>query len=249
VSVDSSDAEIYAGMRVRGDLAKVEAALESINRWKEKLQSATPRLTLASTFMERNVRQMPDLLDFAARHRFDVYSIQLMETENRDLESEFLGHHLQLTKEMLLETVRRATESPVEVRATLAFRNLLSAMLTPEEYRAITRISEGAAGDLKDEKTSVADRPRNNLESTRGKTLVQKCHYPWYFLLIDTDGDCRPCCWSGMTFGNLNEKPFTEIWNGPASTGMRRDFLNNHIPKACQGKHCRVDLDHFGTME
>ncbi|MBI1292803.1 radical SAM protein [bacterium] len=248
VSVDSSDAEVYAGMRVRGDLAKVEAALESINKWKRALNSETPRMTLASTFMERNVRQMPDLLDFAVRHRFDVYSIQLMETENQDLAGEFLGHHLQLTKEMLLETLRRANDAPIEVRATLAFRNLLSALLTKEEYRAITRISEGASGEVRDEKTQVGA-PRNNLQSTKGKTLVQKCHYPWYFMLIDTDGDCRPCCWSAMSFGNLNEKSFDEVWNSPAAVKMRTDFLNNHIPKACQGKHCRVDMDHFGTLE
>jgi hypothetical protein len=29
---------------------------------------------------------------------------------------------------------------------------------------------------------------------------------------------------------------------------MRKDFLNNHIPRGCQNKHCRVDLDHDGTM-
>jgi hypothetical protein len=30
---------------------------------------------------------------------------------------------------------------------------------------------------------------------------------------------------------------------------MRADFLRNHIPKGCQDKHCRVDLDHEGTRE
>lgn len=246
VSVDSSDPEVYAGMRVRGDLAKVEAAMEAVNRWKEKLNSRTPEMTLASTFMERNVRQMPDLLDFAKRHKFRCYSIQLMETENKDLEGEFLGHHIPLAKEMLLETLRRAQGSGVEIRLTIAFRNLLTAYLSPEEWRAISAVTEGASGELDKVATEEG---KSSKFSTKGKTLVEKCHYPWYFLLIDTDGDCRPCCWTGMSFGNLNKLTFDEIWNGPKAVGMRRDFLNNHIPKACQDKHCRVDLEHHGTRE
>lgn len=249
VSVDSSDPDVYAGMRVRGDLADVEAALERVNHWKDKLNSETPTMTLASTFMERNVRQMPDLLDFAVKHRFKTYSIQLMETENEDLENEFLGHHMQLAKESLLETLRRGEDKPVEIRVNIAFRNLLTHELSLSEWRSITEYTEGAAGE------DVGDHGGNGSEkldssiSTRGKKLIEKCHYTWYFMLIDTDGDCRPCCWTGVTYGNLNQKNFDEIWNGGTPVQMRRDFLNNHIPKGCQDKHCRVDLDHHGTME
>lgn len=244
VSVDSSDPEIYAGMRVRGDLAKVEAALERINHWKDKLGAKLPTMTLASTFMERNVRQMPDLLDFALRHRFQHYSIQLMETENPELEGEFLGNHIALAKEMVLATLKKAEGTTLDVRVHLAFRNLLTASLSLPEFKAISARTDGAPP------TSDANPDaRLNKLSMRGKKLTEKCHYPWYFLLIDTDGDCRPCCWTGMSFGNLNRLDFQDIWNGDRAKKMRGDFLNNHIPKACQGKHCRVDLEHGGTME
>lgn len=237
VSVDSSDPDIYAGMRVRGDLAKVEAALESINKWKDKLNSKHPTMTLASTFMERNVRTMPDLVDFAARHRFTNYSVQLMETENKELEGEFLGHHIDLAKDMVLETLKRAEEKGVEVRVHLAFRNLLTSKLSLPEKKRIDKAVEGAGGD-----------EIQNM-STQGMSLLDKCHYPWYFMLVDTDGDCRPCCWASVSFGNLNDLSWEEIWNGPTSVKMRQDFLDNRIPKSCQGKHCRVDLNHSGTME
>ncbi|MBI3736248.1 SPASM domain-containing protein [Candidatus Sumerlaeota bacterium] len=76
----------------------------------------------------------------------------------------------------------------------------------------------------------------------RNKTLVEKCHYPWYFMLIDTDGDVRPCCWAGTSWGNLNQLSFDEVWNGEGARTMRQKFLNNDIPQSCRGKHCRVDL-------
>lgn len=248
VSVDSSDPEVYAGMRVRGELDKVEAALEAINRWKEKLNSPLPTMTLASTFMERNVRQMPDLLDFAVKHRFHSYSIQLMETENQELEGEFLGHHIPLTKDCLMETLRRAEGKDVDVRVNIALRNLLTFALSGDEWKQLSKVTEGVSGEIEKNDENVFAKKSGDI-STQGKTLREKCHYPWYFLLIDTDGDCRPCCWTGVSYGNLNNKGFEEIWNGEIPTGMRRDFVNNHIPKGCQGKHCRVDLNHHGTME
>ncbi|MEO8377498.1 MAG: SPASM domain-containing protein, partial [Candidatus Sumerlaeota bacterium] len=51
------------------------------------------------------------------------------------------------------------------------------------------------------------------------------------------------------SYGNLNTKSFEEIWNGERILKTRTDFLANHIPLGCQGKHCRVDLEHHGTME
>jgi len=214
VSIDSDEPEMYAAMRVGGDLARVEAGLEAINRWKQRLGSVLPSMTLASTFMERNVRRMPALLDFAARHKIAGYSIQLMEVENPDLEDMFLGRHLELAREMVGETLRRASQHPeIEVRVHMALQNLL----------------DGAgANPLSESASSVP--------------LTEKCLYPWYFLLIDTDGDCRPCCWASASFGNLNSQSFEEIWNGPAAAGMRQAFLANHIPASCRGKHCRVDI-------
>lgn len=247
VSVDSCDPAIYESMRVRGTLEKVEAALESINRWKEKLNSSTPTLTLASTFMERNVRQMPDMVDFALKHKFKELNLQLMEVENEELESEYLGHHLPLLKEMLMKTVRRATEKGLPLKAELGFRNMLSKHLSGEEFFALTRLTQGQTGDATAAETGT-DTGASSF-STQGKKLIEKCHYPWYYMLIDTDGDCRPCCWAGASYGNLNNGDLESVWNGEHTVQMRRDFLNNHIPKGCQGKHCRVDLDHSGTME
>lgn len=253
VSIDSDDPEVYASMRVLGQLEKVEAALERINVWKRKLKRDRPTMTLASTFMERNVRQMPSLVDFAKRHSFTNYSVQLMEMENPELEAEFLGNHLDITREMLLETQRRAEETGMEVRFHLALRNLLTSKLSLPELSKIDQMTDGAAENLGlDAYTEGRDvgceSKKIRALSTRGKHLTEKCHYPWYFLCIDTDGDCRPCCWAGSSYGNLNNKSFDEVWNGEHAVQMRRDFLNNHIPKGCQDKHCRVDLDHTGTL-
>jgi MoaA/NifB/PqqE/SkfB family radical SAM enzyme len=254
VSIDASDPATYSQMRVLGTLDKVEAALDAINRWKERLNSHFPTMTLASTFLERNVRQMPDLVDFAVRHRFQSYSIQLMEIENGELEPGFLGRHVALTKEMLLKTLRHAEGKPVDVRVHLAIRNLLTKSLSLPEWKQVSAFTDDAGSGIEpdmdaNQNPGAGEDTEISALSTRGKHLTDKCHYPWYFMLIDTDGDVRPCCWAAMSFGNLNKLTFDEVWNGRKALAMRGDFLNNHIPKSCQGKHCRVDLNHPGTME
>lgn len=219
VSIDSSDPETYAAMRVGGKLEKVEAGLERVNRWKEKLHSTRPCLVMASTFMRSNIEHLPAMVDFAKRHRFDELSVQLMEIENPDQAPEFLGKHIDLTREMVEKAMRRGEETGQRVNIHLALKNLLT--------------SRGM---------DLQDSPSMKSISTRHMTLIDKCHYPWYYLLVDTDGDVRPCCWASTSWGNLNRDDFQSVWNGELAQTMRRNFLRDHIPASCRGKHCRVDL-------
>lgn len=253
VSVDAVTPELYSQMRVLGSIEKVRSALEAINRWKSKLRSPWPTMTLASTFLERNLREMPALLNFALEYGFETFSIQIMEIENPELEPEFIGHHVELARQVLLDTLRKAEGKPIRISVNLGFRNLISHALSGSERSVVEHYCDGD-GFAQSPGADGADNdcesdPRLVKLSTRGKTLIEKCHYPWYFLLIDTDGDVRPCCWAAASWGNLNRKPFDAIWNSDEAVQMRENFLRNHIPRSCQGKSCRVELGHFGTVE
>jgi len=249
VSIDAVTPDLYSQMRVRGSIEKVEAALESINRWKEILKTPFPTMTLAATFLARNLSEMPRLLDFALKHKFNSYSIQVMEIENEELAPEFIGNHLEMAKEMVLTTLARAEGKPIEISLNLGFRSLLSGVMSPSEMKTLARFMPDDNGMPDETGVLTEENPKLAQWSTRGKTLIEKCHYPWYFLLIDTDGEARPCCWAAISWGNLNRSSLDEVWNSPAAIQMREHFLQNHIPKGCQNKSCRVELFHTGTLE
>jgi len=141
---------------------------------------------------------------------------------------------------MVREALRRGRETGQATRIHLALRNLLTAAAEGRGGGG-GGAGEDPALDLDPPEAIAGSDPLDGL-STRSLTLIEKCHYPWYFLIVDTDGDVRPCCWASISWGNLNREDFTSIWNGPAAQSMRRDFLRNHIPPCCRGKHCRVDL-------
>jgi len=217
LSVDTCDPDVYASMRIEGRLEQVENGLRALNSEKRRLGSKTPKIVFTSTFMQRNIPQLPDMIDFAKKHSVDEISVQLMQMENKDLERESLKYHIELTRKKIDEAKKRAAEAGVTFRIHLALESLLEAEKLSREKK-------------------------EKISKTAKKTLVEKCNYPWNFLLIDIDGDVRPCCYASISLGNIVEKPFEEIWNGACMQKTRRDFLNSSIPSFCRDKHCRVDL-------
>lgn len=238
ISVDAAEPAPYGEIRRGGSLEAVESAIAAVNCWKQRLNSSSPVLRLNGTFLERNIRQMPLLVDFASRHGITEYGIQHMEVENPDLASEHLANHLELTHDMVSETLKRAECRKVNVGVHLGLATLLT------RYRDLQRRQCGAAKDNGKNGSHGAEKA-----SARARLLTDKCRHPMEFLLVDTDGDCRPCSCAGLSMGNLHEYSYDEIWNSPPALKIRADFYRNHIPLACQGRLCQVEYGHTGTIE
>ena len=206
LSVDTNDPSIYAGMRVGGDLAQVERGLCAV-----KANGDPPKVTIAATFMRRNIEQLPSMVEWAQALGADVLAVQLMDTENPAQESEHLSHYPDLTKEMLTRALAAAKASNFDIFIAVGMRRYLEKLET------------------------IAANPRNVA------SLVDQCTDPWSELLIDTDGDCRPCCWAGISYGNLNTAAtFDEVWNSVSAQETRRQFLTNTLPEGCRDRHCRI---------
>jgi radical SAM protein with 4Fe4S-binding SPASM domain len=74
----------------------------------------------------------------------------------------------------------------------------------------------------------------------------RSCEYIWNIANINTNGDVVGCCYdydASMKMGNVFERPFTQIWNGPEFTEFRKTVLNDRsaFPKcvAC-GVHYEI---------
>jgi len=60
------------------------------------------------------------------------------------------------------------------------------------------------------------------LKQKKNAWLKIPCYVSWYHSKVMSDGSVRPCPPCDLTFGNLYEKPFREIWNGPEIRAFRR---------------------------
>jgi len=99
----------------------------------------------------------------------------------------------------------------------------------------------------------VPDNPRYRRLAYREGTMEripseEPCARVWKMSNIFSNGDVAPCCYdfSGdMKLGNINERPFTEIWTSPAYQGLRRKVYTakNTIER------CRQCVDTYQLSE
>lgn len=86
-------------------------------------------------------------------------------------------------------------------------------------------------------RNDAADR---DLELDIADTLYDEnnpCPWPWQGVYLDVVGNVVPCCRIGdarvSCMGNINEKPFADIWNSKDYREFRKLHRENRIPKIC----------------
>lgn len=68
---------------------------------------------------------------------------------------------------------------------------------------------------------------------------VKDCHYPWTWMMVTSDGEVKPCCFSSESLGNLNDKSIDQIWNGPTAIALRKCIKGNKIHELCAAAPCK----------
>ena len=75
--------------------------------------------------------------------------------------------------------------------------------------------------------------------SPLGPNWQYVCRMPFYYVYITVEGDVTPCCLQGVdprvvSFGNLHQKTFDEIWNGPEIRAFRKALRSKNPPPICK---------------
>ena len=76
-------------------------------------------------------------------------------------------------------------------------------------------------------------------------SFSNQCVWPWESTYISKTGDVVPCCIIGdekvVSFGNIKEKSFKQIWNSQGYQNFRENIRNNQIPDYC--KNCYKEFN------
>jgi radical SAM protein with 4Fe4S-binding SPASM domain len=63
-----------------------------------------------------------------------------------------------------------------------------------------------------------------------------RCHFLWRRTYIGPRGEVFSCCLANaVEIGNIRERPFQLIWNGPTYTEMRRQVYTSSPHRQCKG--------------
>ena len=205
--------------RIRGValLPRLKKGLEGLVETKERLGSATPRISIWCVATRENLQELPELVRMAAGLGIPEVYMQRMVY--------FAGQPDQ--------------------QYGLARRDL--AIFGRDEQAEAEVIQEctGLSADLGIKFLASGGRDaQNSLAAARPADLApwQACRRPWTTAYVTANGNCLPCCispfatndYESLILGNLFESPFEQIWNGPLYQKFRMNLLSeNPQPGLC----------------
>lgn len=208
ISMDSLRPDVYAALRINGELDDVLRAIDLLNAEKARRGVDTPRLNVTPNFSRRNIEELPAFIDFAHENGISVVQATPTQVYRRSWIEESLLNHRKLTRKVAETAEQRAAELGVN------FSNGLRMVYWNDHG--------GPLGFLR--KSEPPDFP----------TDPSTCLKPWSSIYIEPDGEVRPCCYQSPILGNIYERTFEEIWNGNEAQRLRRSMIEKHPPEQCR---------------
>jgi radical SAM protein with 4Fe4S-binding SPASM domain len=216
VSLDGATAATYEDVRHGTDFAphpgqfeRVVRNLRTLVEVREHAEAGGPRIQLVFVAMRRNVRELVGLVELGADIGIDEVWVQNLSHSFSDTDP--AGAYREIREYAASEALFGAEDE--EAMASI-----------------FTRARERA-----DALGVTLRLPRLHVEPTRSPG----CSWPWESAYVTHRGQVQPCCMvmgsDRVTLGDLNERPFGEIWNDDAYSEFRERLLSEEPPEVCAG--------------
>jgi len=214
ISIDAASPRTYKDIRVGGDFKKLIKQLKKLKKIKKKEHSDTPIIHFAFVGMERNIKELPDLVKISAELGIQSIILQGM-GEYQDTKGESLAlHHKELGQKMYQKAREEGGKYGVDV-----------SLFPPDQF----------------EKESIDVSPvrgKVELDFYIPPNYRKDCDVPWKESVITTTGDVLICCSAMKPVGNILNNSFEEIWLSDNYMAFRKKLLSDAPPdmcKACSG--------------
>ena len=230
LSIDSHIPEIFGIIRPGGNVEKVFKNLESTARLSKQHGVECIVNIVLMTYNAPHLDQTIEYLGDLGIESVNI--IQMLDVNGRSRHFDALLHFSQ-------EYVDWIKKRCVEMTEKKKMRLIWSvAGCTHYDFRPTTRVQPMARKSWND----AWDRRMRRMFPGFCKMAMNR-------LRVDGEGDVAPCCYAiqgELSLGNLNEKPFEEIWNGNESQDLRRGMLCGDVPAHCSS--CRY-IDPIGPQQ
>jgi radical SAM protein with 4Fe4S-binding SPASM domain len=205
ISIDGGTKETYERIRVNGNWDKLVRNLENFARMKREYKTDRPALMFNTVLMKSTAKELPQLLDLAAR--IDAVKVEAIRylPVNKELNEGI--EDWEEVMPMLIEAKRFAHDNGIELFLPVEDARLDTARNTEHEEHC------------------------NTAEVGR---FSDYCEAPWSAVQIYPNGDIHPCGYYEKPFGNLREQDFLEIWNNDQYCDLRRSLVKLRLHHKCE---------------
>ncbi|WP_041067426.1 radical SAM protein [Thiolapillus brandeum] len=254
ISFSGSDREHYENIYIGGNFDQVLAGIRQLHAEKQKQKTDFPLIVINSLAFRHQVEKLPAFVRMMGEAGANV--IHLKPFKTYDMIPELHGHASVFHPEQegaILEQARGVAaeyglrletgdyESHQDDEAVLQSRHMGSRPLSRQT------IPIGELKNLAREK-----RDRDGLgEKAAGKIEVQVpqvdevnyrqhdgmyCLEPFKTLYFSYEGSAHPCCYKGVTWGDIGKNPAHEIWQSDLMHSLRQHVARQEYPvDLCHG--------------
>jgi MoaA/NifB/PqqE/SkfB family radical SAM enzyme len=215
-SIDGARPETYARIRGADLLYRIVEGLTGLITTRARLNMGTPRISIWCVATTENLAELPALVQLAAKIGVPEVYLQRMTFFAQKPDEQYgmarqeyavFGKNDDYQEEIIARCVALSAELGIALRASGAKERQFG-------------LAAGNPAEL---------------------TPWQMCVRPWTTAYVTANGNCLPCCiapfatsdYQSIILGNMFERPFDTLWNGPLYQNFRTDFLTPHPHKAC----------------
>lgn len=212
VSIDAARPETYEQIRIGGDWNQLMQNLHGFQRIKREAGSQTPRLELMFVMMRRNICELPEFVEMAARLGANsVNTVHMVPFQELGMAGESCSLVKQTTNEMLRRARARAAELGLQFSG-------------PPPFGEGAGRNPGAAGI-----------DRFCLPASQATRDAGHCPFPWHFAAIDMLGNVVPCGWwhRQPAMGSIRSESFLSIWKNESYRQLRAEHESGALRPTC----------------
>ena len=234
-SLDAATPETYQKIR-NGDFMRTVEHIRHLLQCRGKDNTKSPRVMLNMTLMRENIDELPQFIKLS--HSLGVDAIQFWPLHDYgDIDAEGWnvnrnGWKFNYRDQMLGQDEADAQHANSVLDEAVALSETLGVpIIWPM----------GGKTHIKPIKKHHTVSTASSLKPavSKGMACPVDCVAPWEWMLVNVNGDVRPCCYVQQSFGNIRQQLPEEIWNGADYREMRRYLAQGKLPPQCRNAACK----------
>ncbi len=242
ISLDGASPEVFNGIRRRASLEKILANIQLLNEAKRRHDTNEPALGIEFVAMKRNVHELPTVIRMAgelgAVHVQVAELVEFIMTRGETLIGDpqmayWAGEAEKEARKWGLKLIL-----PPHIPGRDLSKAAETGLVTIEQPVAAAPVDQPAPPPVAEEPAApapppVAEEPAAPAPPPSYQGLRKTCREPWERVFVQHSGDVWPCCVITESYGNLGEKSFEEIWNGPRYQELRASLQSDNPHPTC----------------
>jgi MoaA/NifB/PqqE/SkfB family radical SAM enzyme len=228
VSIDGGTPATYNRIRTGASLDRVLANIDRVQRWKEKLQSASPSLDSFFVVMRSNFREIPQYLELMHQHGMIAVALQTMA-----ISPENILRHPTLEADEAIADRREVEDLHALLRDVLPHYRKSFHAIRVSGLQTLFEAHGLSAAFLEEAEQSLY--PDSDGLSAGAFEL---CPNPWTTLFVVENGDAH-LCFISQAIGNLYSASLSSLWNSPRAIAKRSGMIaGRHLASGCSRQYC-----------